>query len=163
LCHETLVWNRLHHPSILPFLGIDDKTFHPHVCLISPLLKNKTIMAYRAEKGPQNISIPKLILEITEGLQYLHSESIVHGDLHKGNILIDDEGHVKLIDFGLAYLVGETTTMTGVADASGAIAYKAPELYSLCDGDLQKKSAQTDVFAFASVCYEVRASSGWYA
>ncbi|KAJ6598181.1 kinase-like domain-containing protein [Mycena vulgaris] len=157
LCREALAWRRLHHASVLEFLGIDDKTLKPHVCLVSPFLRNGTIMKYRETKGPRNIPIPTHVIEIAKGLKYIHSESIIHGDLHTGNILIDDKGHAKITDFGLASLVGATTTTGSATSGSGAIHFKAPELFFTV-GDsakLQKKSVKTDVFAFGAVCYEL--------
>lgn len=44
LCREALTWQCIHHRFILPFLGIDDKTFPSYYCLVSPFLENKTIM-----------------------------------------------------------------------------------------------------------------------
>ncbi|KAJ7834391.1 kinase-like domain-containing protein [Mycena olivaceomarginata] len=165
LCRETLACRRLHHPSVLEFLGIDDKTFpEPYKCLISPYLQNGTIMEYRKKKGAANIRLLTRILEIAEGLDYIHGESLVHGDLHPGNILIDDEEHVKITDFGLATFLNATTTEYGGSKSStitpgGTAAYMAPELLG-CRMEhettkLRKKSDKSDIFAFASVCYEL--------
>ncbi|KAJ7100811.1 kinase-like domain-containing protein, partial [Mycena belliarum] len=97
------------------------------------------------------------ILGIAQGLCYLHSESIIHGDLHPGNVLIDNDGHVKLIDFGLIRLVGATATPTGPS-CSGVTGYLAPELYYNGPGKpTSNKSFETDIFAFATVCYVVSA------
>ncbi|KAJ7677900.1 kinase-like domain-containing protein [Mycena polygramma] len=159
LCREALVCRRLHHTNVLDFLGIDDKTFsHPYLCLISPFLTNGTITRYRKQKGHRNVSLVRWTLQIAEGLQYIHSESVIHGDLHPGNILIDDAENVKLADFGLACLVDATTSMSATSPG-GAVHYQAPELYGVRlgseDGKLYKKTTATDVFAFASVCYEL--------
>ncbi|KAF8189091.1 kinase-like domain-containing protein [Mycena galopus ATCC 62051] len=170
LSREALACRRLRHPSVLEFLGIDNKTFpEPHFCLLSPFLQNGTIMQYRQKLGPANIFIDSRILEIAEGLQYAHSESLVHGDLHPGNILIDDEGHAKLADFGLATFINATTTESHGSKSSpktgpGAEAYMAPEqLASRMESEtckLRKKSEKTNIFAFASVCYALYCGQG---
>lgn len=76
----------------------------------------------------------------------------------QGNILIDDEEHVKLADFGLACLVDATTTASA-SSGGGLEGYIAPELYRKMELDHQatpyKKTHETEVFAFASVCYAV--------
>ncbi|KAJ6492118.1 kinase-like domain-containing protein, partial [Mycena sanguinolenta] len=128
LCREALACRRLCHPHILEFLGLDNKTFgQAHMCLLSPFLKNGTIEKYRDEMGPNNISLAIRMFEITEGLKY---RSLVHGDLHPGNILIDNDGRIKLADFGLAVFVNATTTesMGSRTTPEGLITYMAPEL-----------------------------------
>ncbi|KAJ7856737.1 kinase-like domain-containing protein [Mycena olivaceomarginata] len=57
-------------------------------------------------------SIPVLMHEIAVGLQYLHSENIVHGDLRGANILRDDQGHARLADFGLAVITDGPVALT---------------------------------------------------
>ncbi|KAJ7097561.1 kinase-like domain-containing protein [Mycena epipterygia] len=173
LCREALAWRRLHHLSVLEFLGIDNKTFQGRMCLISPFLQNGTVMEYRKKKGRDNFPIIRCVRPVirvrsdTHRLfrlsksrrvfnTYIHSERVLHGDLHTGNILIDDKEHVKLTDFGLACLVDATTTE--VASSGGGVeGYIAPELYLKIELDHQatpyKKTRETEVFAFASVCY----------
>lgn len=66
--------------------------------------------------------------QITLGLAYLHSKKVVHCDIKPENILIDNEGQVKLADFGLSIIlegVESTTKETGIR---GTAAYLAPEV-----------------------------------
>jgi serine/threonine protein kinase len=53
------------------------------------------------EKYPQT-NVMKLLSEVTEGLEYLHSKGIVHGDLRGANVLISEDGVARLSDFGLS-------------------------------------------------------------
>lgn len=62
-------------------------------------MKYGTAISY-VEKYPQT-NVPKLLSEITEGLAYLHSQDIVHGDLRGANVLISEDGVARLSDFGL--------------------------------------------------------------
>ncbi|KAK0486542.1 hypothetical protein IW261DRAFT_1456002 [Armillaria novae-zelandiae] len=48
-CREALVWRQLHHPNILPFLGVNGDLFDPSFCLISPWMKNGNLMSYLEE------------------------------------------------------------------------------------------------------------------
>ncbi|KAJ7202467.1 kinase-like domain-containing protein [Mycena haematopus] len=78
-CREALVWKDLHHPYILPFLGIDADSFSSSLCMISPWMEHGTVINYLKTHGYANVD--KLLYEIAQGLEYLHSKNIVHGDL----------------------------------------------------------------------------------
>ncbi|KAJ6542587.1 kinase-like domain-containing protein, partial [Mycena capillaripes] len=78
-CQEALVWKDLGHPHILPFLGIDQNSFPSALCMVSPWIEHGTVMDYLEEHGHANVD--KLLYEIAQGLEYLHSRDIVHGDL----------------------------------------------------------------------------------
>jgi len=47
-------------------------------------------------------NLRKYAVEIIKGVQYIHSSNIVHRDIKPQNLMIDDEGHLKIIDFGLS-------------------------------------------------------------
>ncbi|KAJ7834985.1 kinase-like domain-containing protein [Mycena olivaceomarginata] len=163
-CREALVWQNLQHPFILPFLGIDRETFPSALCLVSPWMSNGTVLEYLGRSGksgyPQNgFTVPlRVMLEIVVGLEYLHSMNIVHGDLRGHNILISDDFHVRLTDFGLA-----TTIVDGEGDQSstsnraGSVRWFAPELIDprWFGAERFVRTRATDVYAFACVCIEL--------
>jgi serine/threonine protein kinase len=125
------------------------------------------------------------MLEVAEGIQYLHSEGIVHGDLHgvstllsyfqlthhivrQGNVLIDSTFHCQITDFG-----STRHAETAVTQSTTAISvhFAAPELFGMCtnccrpscDGchagdrkEHRSKTMKTDVYAFGSLYYAVR-------
>ncbi|KAJ7473171.1 kinase-like domain-containing protein [Mycena galericulata] len=163
-CREALVWQNLQHPFILPFLGIDRETFPSALCLVSPWMSNGTVLEYLGRSGksgyPQNglMVPPRVILEIVMGLEYLHSMNIVHGDLRGNNILISDDFHVCLADFGLT-----TTIVNGEGDQSsssnraGSMRWFAPELIDPLRFGVERfvRTRATDIYAFACVCIEL--------
>ncbi|KAF7349828.1 Kinase-like protein [Mycena venus] len=159
-CREALVWQGLRHSSILPFLGIDKATFPPSLCMVSPWMKYGTILNYLRDRGRGDIL--RLTFEIAKGLDYLHSMNIVHGDLRGNNILISDEHHACLSDFGLATTIQEAdadTTAGALVSSSnhaGSVRWFAPELINPEQFGCERfmKTRATDVYAFACVCLE---------
>lgn len=67
-----------------------------------------------------------IILQVLNGLQYLHSHFIVHRDLKVSNLLLTDKGCIKVADFGLARLFGGTETI--MTPNVVTLWYRAPEL-----------------------------------
>lgn len=115
--------------------------------------------------------------EIAMGLQYLHSQNIIHGDLRgvrrsicnmyssdltpsnlKANILLDDQGHVRLADFGLTVFADGPLAPT---TRGGSTRWMAPELLdpNSCGLELFQRTFASDIYAFACVCLEVHLSS----
>ncbi|KAF7347164.1 PINc domain-containing protein [Mycena venus] len=150
-CREALVWKELHHPHILPFLGIED-SFPSSLCMVSPWMEHGTVLAYL--KGHGHTHVDKLLYEVAQGLQYLHSCHIVHGDLRGANILINEDWSACLADFGLSIFSDTTSSMT--TSRVGSLYWMAPEL--IYPDRFGLKFAQTpasDVYAFACVCFEL--------
>lgn len=91
-------------------------------------------------------------------MAYLHGEGIVHGDLHAGNVLVDERGGVRLADFGLSLLSEGTGYHYGSQHGGGAVHYTAPELFDPEAFGLEstRPTFRSDIYAFACVCVEVR-------
>ncbi|KAJ7706511.1 kinase-like domain-containing protein, partial [Mycena olivaceomarginata] len=90
--------------------------------------------------------------ETAQGLAYLHSQNIIHGDLRGGNVLIDDGEHAQLAGFGLA-IVTDATLGTTSTTQCGSSRWMAPELL---DYQLEfKRTKASDVYAFACLCIEI--------
>jgi serine/threonine protein kinase len=96
----------------------------------------------------------QIIPQICGALQFAHDEGIVHRDIKPENILLDKKGRVKIADFGIAKLVGQTVpdaALTGAGDVVGTLNYMAPE---------QREKPLTvdhraDIFSLGVVFYEL--------
>ncbi|KAF8689674.1 hypothetical protein AX14_003217 [Amanita brunnescens Koide BX004] len=155
---EALAWRSISHRYILPLLGIHEELF-----LVSPFMKNGTLSQWRREKGPDIIEIHRVMLEVAEAIQYLHSGGMIHGDLHGLNILLDSEFHCQITGFN-STLHSEVK----VAWTSECMrpSYAAPELLGICsecgrpecnechEGH-KGKTMKTDVYAFGCLYYAI--------
>ncbi|KAF9257558.1 kinase-like protein [Marasmius fiardii PR-910] len=147
-CKEARTWKRLNHKYVLPLLGIDADTFPRQPCMVSPWMFNGTINEFLKRKG-RNGDVLRLLFEVIQGIEYLHSQGVVHGDIKGANILIDDEFHPRLIDFGLTIFHGSEHHTT---DLGGTLRWMAPELFF---GNDTRRSFASDVYAFGCLCVEV--------
>lgn len=112
--------------------------------LVMELVDGVTLKDIIKAAGPTGPEAALLVLKGSLlGLSAAHSAGVVHRDYKPGNVLVGDDGHSKLADFGIAVRVGEETT------ASGTPAYMAPEQWA--SGSV---TAATDVYAATAVFYE---------
>ncbi|KAJ7468550.1 kinase-like domain-containing protein [Mycena latifolia] len=152
-CREALVWKDLHHPHILSFIGIDRESFPSSLCMVSPWMEHGTVLNYLKHHGRGNVD--KLLFEITEGLRYLHSRNIVHGDLRGASILINQNRSACLADFGLS-VFSNTTSSTRTSTRAGSLYWMAPELIDpVRFGHSFIRTPATDIYAFGCVCVEL--------
>ncbi|KAJ7490138.1 kinase-like domain-containing protein [Mycena galericulata] len=152
LCREALVWKDLHHPNILTFIGIDRESFPTSLCMVSPWMEHGTVLNYLKDHGRENVG--KLLFEVAQGLQYLHSHNVVHGDLRGANILINEDWSACLADFGLSVFANATTS-THTSTRAGSMYWMAPELIDPERfGCRYARTPASDVYAFGCVCLE---------
>ncbi|KAJ7232631.1 kinase-like domain-containing protein [Mycena haematopus] len=131
--------------------------------MVSPWMKHGNILKYLSQYGRHDLE--KMLLQIAEGLGYLHSMKIVHGDLRGTNILVSDDWSVCLADFGLASIIEDdastTFTVHTSSDHAGSLRWFAPELIlpTLFNCERFVRTPASDVYAFACVCLELHTGS----
>ncbi|KAG1831662.1 kinase-like domain-containing protein [Suillus subalutaceus] len=151
---ELKVWLRLKHPTIVPLLGIA-YVDPPLPALVSQWMSSGTLYIYLEEATTITVSTKvRLAKGIVDGLNYLHSENVVHGDLHPGNVLIDGSGNPCLIDFGLATVEGEAELQlnTTTAERSFNSRWRAPEVIGIERGP-ERPNFKSDVYSFGGVMF----------
>ncbi|KAJ7266661.1 kinase-like domain-containing protein [Mycena rebaudengoi] len=155
LLQEVLTWVHLKHIYILPFLGLDQQSFEGYPpCIVTPYMRNGTMKDFvKNRRGTlTDRRVDQLLFETAQGLAYLHSQNIVHGNLRGENTLIDSAEHVQLADFGLA-VVTDATIGTTSTTQHGSSRWMAPELLN---PELEfKRTRASDVYAFACLCVEI--------
>ncbi|KAF9646791.1 kinase-like protein [Thelephora ganbajun] len=146
ICHQVaVVWKHLTHPNIVPLLGIAINPFE----LISDRMPGGGLTEY-ITNHPDTDRI-SLLSDVAEGLNYLHSCNMIHGDLKGSNVLVDVTGRARIIDFGLAMVTQDLDLIrNGSAEHGHSARWIAPEIL---DGR-GTYSKEADVFSFAGVAIE---------
>ncbi|KAG1724256.1 kinase-like domain-containing protein [Suillus lakei] len=150
---ELKVWLRLSkHQTIVPLLGIAHVE-SPLPALISQWMPSGTLYMYLEKQGTITTSVKvKLVMGVADGLEYLHSENVVHGDLHPANVLVDDSGRPRLTDFGLATVAGdpESQLNTTTAERTFNPQWRAPEVIGIHSDDVDpvRPNFKSDVYSF---------------
>ena len=130
------------------------------IYLASELIRGESLVQ-RLRRGRASFDEQlDLGVQLTQGLAAAHEAGIVHRDIKPGNVMVTDNGHIKILDFGLARLNqplgrradddGETLTRTRPGSMLGTPAYMSPEQVTGAEVD-----ARSDVFSCGCVLYEM--------
>ncbi|KAG1727622.1 kinase-like domain-containing protein [Suillus lakei] len=170
---ELKVWLRLSkHKTIVPLLGIA-YVGSPLPALISKWMPSGTLYMH-LEQGTITASAKAdLVMDVADGLKYLHSENVVHGDLHpvcpvvsmcdvalihilQANVLVDGSGHTRLTDFGLATVAGDAELQLSVTSATRSLdpRWRAPEVIGI-KSDPEPPTFESDIYSFGGVMFFV--------
>ncbi|KAF8128478.1 hypothetical protein K438DRAFT_908122 [Mycena galopus ATCC 62051] len=154
-CKEALVWRYLDHPNIVQFLGVDTTTFpDPAMAIVTRWMPYGNVISYISRNSPCSPYAIQLLRDCIAGLEYLHSSDIVHGDLRGANVLVDEDGHARLTDFGLAIFIDSETSGKS-STRGGTTRWMAPELLVPLPGQSSRTTRASDMWAFGCLCCEV--------
>jgi serine/threonine-protein kinase len=148
--HEARSASILDHPNICTIYEIDE-TDNGQMFIAMAYYEGETIKE-KIESGSITIeSAMDIMVQICDGLSRSHEAGIVHRDIKPANIMVTQRGEVKILDFGLAKLGGESSlTRTGIA--VGTAAYMSPEQAS---GEVVDH--RTDIWSLGVMLYEIAA------
>ncbi|KAF8837190.1 kinase-like protein [Paxillus ammoniavirescens] len=155
---ELGIWRRLHHKNVVPFLGTATGFgLSGSVALVSLWMSNGTLQKF-LEAHDNKLAIAhrfELLLGIAEGLLYLHTFPIIHGDLNSNNVLVDETFTACLADFGYASVVGEIEKNLAYLQVSkqrpGAVRWAAPEQFPEDPEKPWQPTPLTDIYSFGNI------------
>jgi len=146
LGREAKAAARLSHPHVVGVLDQGDDG--PLAYLVMEYIKGHTLRDVLKEKGALTPRLALALIDpVVEGLGAAHAAGLIHRDVKPENVLIADDGRIKIGDFGLARAV-TTTTSTGAL--IGTVAYLSPELVLGRQAD-----ARSDIYSLGIMLYEM--------
>jgi serine/threonine protein kinase len=154
LKEKALTWQKLKHPNVLPFYGVDELSLKPFLCLVTLWIENGNALNYLASH--QDMLIKPILADIAEALTYLHERKIIHGGLYASNVLISDTGSAILGDYELAPFVTEVTSGMALS-GNPTMRYLAPEIHDPARFKLDKaeRSTASDVYSFGMLAIQL--------
>lgn len=156
--HEAVAAANLRHPNIVIIhdVGADDVEDWPGRAvhfIVMELVEGVTLDQWLArQRGPMPLpDIDRVVQQVSSALQFAHSRGMIHRDIKPSNVMMDSEGQVKLMDFGLVR-AGDLSHLTRSGTVLGTPQYMAPE--QITGGEVDRR---TDIYSFGVVIYELLA------
>ena len=145
---EAVTLAKLNHPNIATlynFIREDNDYF-----MVLEYVEGQTLDQWLQAYGPLPYTLAvSVLMQALDGLQHAHKRSILHRDLKPANLMITPEGMVKIMDFGIARIMG-SRRLTQVNRIIGTLEYMAPEQILG-----QEPTPQVDIYALGVVLYEL--------
>ena len=145
--HEAQAVGRLVHPRIVQIYdyGEDDEIAY----IVMELVNGKTLAQHLSQETSYEVrEAGEIVRQILDGIGYAHSEGVVHRDLKLSNILINNDGRIKISDFGIARI--DSSNLTQVGDVLGTPYCMAPEQFLG-----QEVDALVDLYAIGIIAYQL--------
>ncbi len=150
----------LNHPNITTIYEVGEEG--DQVFIVMELVSGKTLRALLSEGCAEPRAVLRLAAQVAEALAAAHAQGIIHSDIKPENIVLQTEGRVKLLDFGIAsQMAAETATLSRTdttaswlpdSQMAGTLAYMAPEQLRG-----EPTDARADLFSLGVLLYELSA------
>lgn len=139
----------LNHPNIVTVYAVgEDRGTH---FIAMEYVKGVTVAQMMRQSGPLHPDRAlQIILDAAEALDLAHKRGIVHRDIKPQNVMIDEAGRVKVMDFGLARAVASESNLTADGALLGTPMYMSPEQ---CEG--RPADHRSDIYSLGVVLYEM--------
>ena len=137
---------QLNHPNIITVFDFGDEDGFTYMAM--ELLEGRDLKDVIRGHGAALAEKIEIMEQMCDGLAFAHAKGVVHRDLKPGNVHVQQNGQVKILDFGLARLGASEMTRTGTV--MGTPHYMSPEQVRG-----EKADARSDVFSLGAVFYEL--------
>lgn len=140
---EAQAATSLNHPNIVNVYDVGEEENIMYI--VMELVQGMTLKEYIQTKHPPDIKdVVRIMIELTEAINHAHEHDLIHRDIKPQNILLDQNGTVKVTDFGIAIALTQTNSILG------SVHYLSPEQ---ARGGIATK--QSDIYALGIVFYEL--------
>ena len=145
---EARMAARLSHPNVVQVFDAGEEDDRPYI--VMEYVPGRTLADEVREHGKLDPArVVDLALQICGGLELAHSAGLVHRDVKPQNLLVREDGVVKIADFGIAR-AAEATNLTQIGSVLGTAAYLAPE-----QAAGEPVTAAADIYSLGVVLYEL--------
>ncbi len=137
----------LQHPNIVTIYDMGEAADLPYIAM--ELVEGENLEQIIARRTPLPLTLKlTYAMQACRAFDYAHKRGIVHRDIKPGNVMLGKDGNVKVVDFGIARVLENSKTQTGML--IGTFAYMSPEQYHGEHAD-----ERSDIWSFGILLYEL--------
>ena len=145
---EATAAARVRHPNVATIYDVGEHD--GRLYLVMELVEGGNLEDRLARGRPPRVEALRLIAQAAAALDAAHAAGVVHRDVKPSNLLLDEAGTVKVADFGIARVLGDSGTLTAPGTVLGSFGYASPE-----QALGEPTSPASDVYSLAAVAFEL--------
>uniref|UniRef100_A0A182TUP1 calcium/calmodulin-dependent protein kinase n=1 Tax=Anopheles melas TaxID=34690 RepID=A0A182TUP1_9DIPT len=150
---EIAVLKKLDHPNVVKLVEVLDDPLEDSLYLVFELVQQGEVLSIPTETPLSEERAWNVFRDVLLGVEYLHYQRIIHGDLKPANLLLSDSGSVKVADLGVCNeFLGEDAAMNNGSTA-GTPAFRAPE--TLLPGQHFYNGKAADIWALGATLFSL--------
>ncbi|MBQ7137136.1 MAG: Stk1 family PASTA domain-containing Ser/Thr kinase [Bacilli bacterium] len=147
---EALSASSLSHPNIVEMYDVGEDNGNYYI--VMEFVEGKTLKQYMKKRTNGHLTISEavdIMLQLTDGISHAHDSYIIHRDLKPQNIMIQDDGKIKITDFGIAMALN-STQLTQTNSVMGSVHYLPPE-----QATGKGSTIKCDIYSMGILFYEL--------
>ena len=146
---EIEVLRKLDHPAIVCYHDSGQVIYQPYLAMEYIIGSDVGLLLTRQDRPFELDEVTPIIDATCGALAFAHQQDVIHRDIKPGNILIDEQGNVRLTDFGLALKVDSDSVLTADGGILGTLEFMAPEQIQ----DPHCSDARADIYGLAATVF----------
>ena len=149
---EALSVSNLSHPNIVEVYDVGEEDGNYYI--VMEYIDGKTLKQLLQKRGALTLTeVSDIMCQLTDGLAHAHEAYIIHRDIKPQNIMIEDNGLVKITDFGIAMALN-STQLTQTNSVMGSVHYLPPE-----QANGKGSTVKSDIYSLGILMYELLTGS----
>lgn len=149
---EALSVSNLSHPNIVEVYDVGEEEGNYYI--VMEYIEGKTLKQLLQKRGTLTLTeVIDIMSQLTDGLSHAHEAYIIHRDIKPQNIMIEDNGLVKITDFGIAMALN-STQLTQTNSVMGSVHYLPPE-----QANGKGSTVKSDIYSLGILMYELLTGS----
>ena len=147
---EALAASSLSHPNIVEMYDVGEDNGNYYI--VMEYVEGKTLKQYLKKRTNGRLTVSEavdIMIQLTDGIAHAHDSYIIHRDLKPQNIMIQDDGQIKITDFGIAMALN-STQLTQTNSVMGSVHYLPPEQASG-----KGSTIKCDIYSMGILFYEL--------
>jgi len=154
---EARLLARVNHSNIIQIYNVHDEG--DHISLVMEYFNSKTLTQFQQEAYTTLVQKLDLLQQLSAGLAAAHKNDVIHCDLKPSNILVNDQGQLKITDFGIALLASNESQKSEQTASNnplqfGSLLFMSPEQIKQ-----QAVDYRSDIFSFGIIAYQLMVGS----